>query len=259
MNKKIAVITGASSGMGREFALYIDRHMHNIDEIWLIARRNERLVELQQMINLPCVLINDDINKESFIEKYKIMLKQENPDVRLLTNCAGYGVLGKFDEQVREIETGMIETNCIALTNITSLTIPYMKKNARIINIASAAAFLPQVDFAVYAATKSYVLSFSRALNHELKSKKIYVTAVCPGPVNTEFFHIAENGVKRAWYKNYFMSKVEDVVENAMKDSVAKKEISVYSKSMRFLCIASKIMPHGFLLKVMDIFSKKNQ
>ncbi len=258
MNKKIAVITGASSGMGREFAFYIEKNLHNIEEIWLIARRNERLVELKNELNIPCILINDDINKETFIEKYKIMLKQEKPDVRLLLNCAGYGVLGKFEEQIRELETGMIETNCIALTNITSITIPYMKKNARIINIASAAAFLPQVDFAVYAATKSYVLSFSRALNYELKSKKIYVTAVCPGPVNTEFFHIAENGVKRAWYKNYFMSKVEDVVKQAMKDSIEKKEISIYGRSMKFLCIASKILPQGILLKIMDIFSRKS-
>lgn len=87
-----------------------------------------------------------------------------------------------------EEETGMVDVNCRALTAVTRLVLPYMSENSRILQFASAAAFLPQPRFAVYAATKSFVLSYSRALAMELKSRQIYVTAVCPGPVKTEFF-----------------------------------------------------------------------
>lgn len=255
MSKRVAIITGASSGIGKQFAIDISKKFSNIDEIWLIARRKERLVELQDEINKPTKIISEDVTSENFCEFYKKMLKQEHPNVRMLVNCAGYGVFGKLEDQSLEVELGMIDTNCKALTNITMLTLKYMKKHSRIINIASVAAFLPQTNFAIYAATKSYVLSFTRALNYELRSKKIYTLAVCPGPVNTEFFYLAESGEKRAWYKDYFMSKVEDVVDKAIRDSIAKKEVSVYSKSMFLLMILSKLLPHKILLTLMNIIN----
>ena len=114
--------------------------------------------------------------------------------VRMLINCAGYGIMGEFCEQDRSLELGMIRLNCEALTELTHRMVPFMREGSRIIQMASSAAFLPQPDFAVYAATKSYVLSFSRALGEELKRDGIYVTAVCPGPVDTPFFDIAEAG-----------------------------------------------------------------
>lgn len=257
MTKKIVIITGASSGMGREFAIQIARRVKNLDQIWLIARRKDRLEELREEINTPCVIIDEDVTKPEFSEKFKKMIAQEKPVVKMLINCAGYGIIGRAEESSIEIETGMIHTNCTALTNITLLTLPYMVENSRIINLASVAAFIPQPEFAVYAASKSYVLSFSRALNHELKSRKIYVTAVCPGPVNTEFFHIAEDGKGHAWYKDYFMAKAEDVVSLALKDSVARKEVSVYGTSMKLLMLLTKICPNEAILRVIDRLNRK--
>lgn len=248
--KKIAVVTGASSGMGREFALQIDKCFKSIDEIWLIARRRERLFDLREEINKPCMIIDEDITDDTFSYKFAKMLKQEDVGIKMLVNCAGYGIIGPIEDAAHDVTIGMVKTNCAGLTSLISLSVPYMLKNSRIINIASSAAFLPQPDFAVYAATKSYVLSLSRALVYEFKKKDIFVTAVCPGPVATDFFTIAEDGHKRAWYKDLFMADVKDVVRLAIKDSLAKKEVSVYGLPMKLFYAITKVLPHGLILKI---------
>ena len=219
--KKVAVITGASSGMGREFAKLIDRELTCIDEIWLIARRRDRLEEVRDEIHKPSLIICSDVSEDSFADYYRKMLKQERAGIKLLINCAGYGIIGSVAETGYDVSVGMVKTNCEGLTTVTQLSLPYMLEKSRIINLASSAAFLPQPDFAIYAASKSYVLSFSRALNVELRERNIFVTAVCPGPVATEFFRIAEDGHKRAWFKDYFMADCYSVVKQALEDSLS--------------------------------------
>ncbi len=254
--KKVAVITGASSGMGREFAKLIDRELTCIDEIWLIARRRDRLEEVRDEIHKPSLIICSDVSEDSFADYYRKMLKQERAGIKLLINCAGYGIIGSVAETGYDVSVGMVKTNCEGLTTVTQLSLPYMLEKSRIINLASSAAFLPQPDFAIYAASKSYVLSFSRALNVELRERNIFVTAVCPGPVATEFFRIAEDGHKRAWFKDYFMADCYSVVKQALEDSMARKELSIYGTAMKILYILSKIIPHRIILKIMRIFSK---
>lgn len=254
--KKIAIITGASSGIGREFALYIDKMLNSVDELWLIARRKNRLEELRENINKPCMVIDEDITDSGFAMRFEKMLKQENPGVRLLINCAGYGIVGSTIGMVKDVAIGMTDTNCLGLTSVTCLVLPYMIRNSRIINMASSAAFLPQPGFAIYAATKSYVLSFSRALNVELQDRGITVTAVCPGPVDTEFFNIAEDGHKRAWFKDLFMVNAADVAAKAMTDSINRKEMSIYGLPMKLFYVFAKAVPHRFILKIYGKFSK---
>lgn len=254
--KKVAVITGASSGMGREFANLIDRELTCIDEIWLIARRRDRLEEVRDEIHKPSLIICSDVSEDSFADYYRKMLKQERAGIKLLINCVGYGIIGSVAETGYDVSVGMVKTNCEGLTTVTQLSLPYMLEKSRIINLASSAAFLPQPDFAIYAASKSYVLSFSRALNVELRERNIFVTAVCPGPVATEFFRIAEDGHKRAWFKDYFMADCYSVVKQALEDSMARKELSIYGTAMKILYILSKIIPHRIILKIMRIFSK---
>ena len=174
----------------------------------------------------------------------------------MLVNCAGYGIIGEADSEAIEVEVGMAETNCCGLAVTTLVAIPYMSSNSRIINIASSAAFLPQPYFAMYAATNSFVLSFSRALRRELMDRGIVVTAVCPGPVDTEFFAIAEKGTKRAWFKEFAMASADEVVEQALMDSINKKELSVYGFSMKMFRLMTKIMPHRILL---DLYTKMYQ
>ena len=248
---KIAVVTGASSGIGKEFVKQIANRYRTLDEIWVLARRTERLLELAEEIkSVKIRCFSCDLTDKRRFVKYKNALKKYNPSIRILVNAAGYGIIGTFRELKEEDNVGMVELNCTALTRMIDISLPYMsKKQANIINMASSAAFLPQPSFAVYAASKSYVLSLSQALNQELKKRRITVTAVCPGPVDTEFFDIAEvyNSVKV--YKKLFRANACDVVSLALKDAYHKKAVSVYGFSMKGFRLLTKLLPHGFMVK----------
>ena len=244
---KIAVVTGASSGLGREFARQISARYSKFDEIWLIARRTERLEEVADEIKMTSRVISLDLSSKDELMALKELLEENAPDIKLLVNCAGYGKSGSFDELGYDEQLGMIDINCRALTAVTKLCLPYISSNSRIIELASAAAFMPQPDFAVYAATKAYVLSFSKAINKELKPKKITVTAVCPGPVDTEFFDIAGKNVKLL--KRMVMAKPENVVEQAIKDAALGNELSIYGRTMKLAHVAGRFLPHRLLMK----------
>ncbi len=244
----IIIITGASSGLGQEFAFQIDTAFSNIDEIWLIARREDRLKEIAKVMEHKTRILTMDVTDEYAMDDFEKLLEATDVKVRMLINCAGYGLMGSFDEMVLEDQLGMLTTNCEALTRITYLCLPYMHKNSRIIQLASSAAFLPQPGFAVYAASKAYVLSFSRALNEELRSKNIFVTAVCPGPVDTGFFEIAEQYGETLQLKKLVMATSEKVVEKALKDSYLRKATSIYSFPIKALKIASKMFSHDVIL-----------
>lgn len=249
----IAIITGASAGMGREFVKQMDSIFSNIDEFWLIARRKERLEELSATIETKSRILPLDVTSEKDLEVLKLLLKQEKPTLRILVNCAGFGILGAFQERECEEQAMMVRLNCEALTRITHMCIPYMKKNSRIIQLASSAAFLPQTNFAVYAATKSYVLSFSRALGEELRKQQIYVTSVCPGPVETEFFTIAEKYGTGLKVKKLTLVRPEQVVHAALLASKRKQKISVYGGYIKSFRVLAKVLPHDLLLKIMRI------
>lgn len=257
MAKSIIIITGASSGIGREFAMQLDAHLRKTDEIWLIARRKERLKEVAAKMRNNVRIISMDITKESQIERLEDMLSDHDCQIRMLINCAGYGILGDFEALTSSEQTGMVRTNCEALTNITHTCLPFMVRNSRIINMASSAAFIPQPGFAVYAATKSYVNSFSLALWQELKNRGIYITSVCPGPVDTEFFEIAEgSGHGVLALKKYVMADAKCVVNKALRDSCNKKMQSVYSLPMIGFQALCKAVPHGILLPLIRSMKK---
>lgn len=246
---KIGIVTGSSSGIGREFVRQISKDFSSLDEIWVIARRIDRLNELQKELKdvyirpIKSDITTDEINiiKEN-LEKYR-------PYVKILVNSAGMGMIGHFDELSMEDNLNMVSLNCMALTKITKFCLPYMKVNSVIINLASSAAFLPQPSFAIYAATKSFVYSFSMALSKELANKKIRVCAVCPGPVSTEFFDKAEKYSKIKVYKKLFQSKPENVVKRAIIDVRRNKKVSIYGPLMNIFRVLCKILPHGFIIK----------
>ena len=251
--KKIALITGASSGMGREFALQMDCHFHNIDEFWLVARREEKLKELADCLQHPCRIFPMDITKLGQLERLEFALRLDDARLCMLIQCAGYGIMGDFEHADRKETLGRVRLNCEALTELTHRLLPYMSQNACIILLASSAAFLPQADFAVYAASKSYVLSFGRALGAELKDQNIYVTSVCPGPVDTPFFERAEKNGSTLAIKKYVMATPEDVVAKALRDSYGKKSVSICGGAMQAFWVLTKLMPHGVLLALADL------
>lgn len=249
----IVIITGASSGIGLEFAVKMDSGFHNIDEFWLIARRGERLNEAAKLLKHRTRLFSMDITDSAQLDILEDTVIAQNAAVRMLINCAGFGLLGDFCEQDDTAALGMIRLNCMALTELTHRMLPYMRRNSRIIQMASSAAFLPQPNFAVYAASKSYVLSFSRALRQELKPFGIWVTCVCPGPVDTPFFDIAEQGGSTLAIKKLVMANAEKVVEKALRDSCFKREMSVYGIPIKGLWLLSKAVPHKIILNIMNL------
>lgn len=248
----IIIITGASSGMGLEFALQLDDIFDRIDEIWLIARRKKEMLEVAQFMKNATRVLDMDLTNSADMQRLENLLKEKKPAIRMLVNCAGYGIMGDFSEGEKAQLLGMIDLNCRALTEMTYMCIPYMRKNSRIIQLASSAAFLPQPNFAVYAASKSYVDSFSRALARELAPRKIYITSVCPGPVDTPFFDIAEKRGSTLGVKKLAIAKADKVVKLAIEDSFKKKERSVYGGLIRGFEVVAKAVPHKVILKMMD-------
>lgn len=254
---KIAIVTGASSGMGRETAIQLADRFGGMSEIWLVARRMDRLKDLADVLPVPSRCFSLDLTKQEDLKELQEALAACKPEVKILVNASGYGKIGRVGTVPLEEETGMPRLNCEALCAVTHLALPYMAKNGRIIQFASSAAFLPQPGFAIYAATKAFVLSYSRALNEELKDRGIRVTAVCPGPVKTEFFSIAETTGKIPLYKRLTMADPIKVVRLAIRDSIIGKSVSVYGLTMKAFFLLSKIVPHSLILKAMSLISPK--
>lgn len=238
--------------MGREMIIQLWEHFKGFDEMWIIARRKERMDELDKLVGVRLRKFPLDLTLDRDRRILERTLEMEKPDVKFLVNAAGFGKIGRVDEIGLADETSMVRLNCEALCAVTRMVLPYMSFNSRILQFASSAAFLPQPGFAIYAATKSFVLSYSRALNQELRARNIYVTAVCPGPVKTEFFDIAESTGEMPLYKQLVMANPRRVVAKAIRDSVAGRDISVYGLTMKAFRLLCKLLPHRLLLTVME-------
>lgn len=248
---KIAIITGASSGLGEKFALQIDKSRPEIEEIWLIARREDRLKALAEKLTKKSKVLSLDITSAEDLQKYSTTLKTENACVGILINNAGYGKIGNFTELKTEDNVGMVSLNCEALTAITALTLPYITENGEIINSCSIASFAPNTRMAVYSATKAYVMSLSRALRVELKSRKINVLAVCPGPMDTEFLPLAgiQKGTSRTFDTLPRVSP-EKVAEKSLIASKRKKAVYTNRFFYKFYRILAKLLPHSLVMKL---------
>lgn len=256
MIMKTAIITGASSGLGREAAIQIADRFSGIQEIWLIARRRDRLENLAKELPVPTRIFALDICEKTSLEQLEAAFEAEKPEIKFLVNAAGYGKLAPVGTIGLEEETGMVALNCQALCAVTHLALPYMAKESRILQFASGAAFSPEPGFAIYSASKAFVLSYSRALNAELKKKGICVTAVCPGPVRTEFHQVAISEGHLPIYKILAMADPRKVVKLAIRDSMMGKSLSIYGLSMKAFFLAGKILPHELIIHVIGLFQK---
>ena len=242
----IAVVTGASSGMGKEFVLQLSSYV-KVDEIWVIARREQNLKELKADVPVRPVAL--DLCDSNSFDAYKALLEQEKPNVKLLVNAAGFGKFGDYDEIPMEEDFRMLDLNCKALVAMTRLTIPYMEKGSHILELDSLSAFQPVPYITTYGATKAFVLSYSRAMNRELKPKGIRVMAMNPGWVKTEFFNHAlqTNGNKVQYYNHLWEAK--DVVATGLKDLYkTKKDVSIHGFRVKAQVFAVKLMPHSFVM-----------
>ena len=245
---KVAVITGASSGMGKEFALTLDSFA-KVDEVWLIARREDRLTQVAKELKIKTRVLAWDLSDEGTIEKYRDLLDAEKPEIKLLVNASGFGKFCRTDEVSETVNLNMIDLNCKAIVYMCQLSLKYMPYGSNIINIASVAAMQPVPYINVYAATKAFVLSYSRSLNREFKDKGITTTAVCPFWTKTEFFDRAVKTDEKAVVKKYVaMYDAKDIVKRAYKDAKKKKDVSKFGFIARFQTFLAKILPHSFVM-----------
>ena len=243
---KIAVITGASSGMGREFVCALDRD-EEFDELWVIARREQRLLELKEKCRAKIRPIVLDLQTRESFALYRQLLEQEKPEVAVLVNAAGFGLFGAFMDMDMDRQLDIIDLNSRALTAMCYMSVPYMAKGSRIYNMGSMSSWQPVPYINVYGASKAYVLNFSRALGVELKDRGIKVMAVCPGWITTEFFDHAIHDDTINYFNRYYPP--EQVIEKALKDMKKGKNASVLGFPERVQVLLVKHLPVSFVMK----------
>ncbi len=245
----IAIVTGASSGMGREFVLQLSQYV-TVDEIWVIARRTAALESLKEETAVPVRPIALDLTDSKSFDAFAAILAGEKPNVKLLVNAAGFGKFGAYHKVSLEDDAKMIDLNCKALVLMTRITLPYMERGSHVLQLDSLSAFQPVPYITTYGATKAFVLSYSRAMNRELKKQGIRMMAMNPGWVKTEFFNHATqtNDENEVQYYNYLW-EAKDVVATGLKDLYkTKKDYSVHGFPIRMQVRLVKLLPHGMVM-----------
>lgn len=244
---RIAVVTGASSGIGRELVYAVDKR-ELYDEIWVIARRADRLEELRDKCRNKIRAISLDLAKTDNIGQYSAMLETEKPEVAMLVNAAGCGEFGPFETADLERLLNSASLNSLALTAMCRVSLPYMKRGSAIINMGSNSVWQPVPYQAVYGASKSYVLSLSRAIGRELKPKGIHVMCVCPGWIKTEFQQVAKHDDYIKYVDRWYGP--DEVAAQAMKDLDRKKTVSILGYPVRRQVRLVKFLPVDLVMNI---------
>ncbi|MCR5254410.1 MAG: SDR family NAD(P)-dependent oxidoreductase [Acetatifactor sp.] len=250
---KIALITGASSGIGLEFAYKIDENFYSLDEIWLVARDRNKLEEAKKLITNHVVRIFpvDITDRASFLQVKKA-LNHHGATVCLFVNSAGSGISDDFFATDIKDSIETVDVNIKAPMQCIYEILPYMHRFGRIILMSSGAALIPQPGFNVYAASKSFVLSFGQALNAELKSTGISITTVICGPVNTPFLDKAYKNKEMPRFKRNFVRDPEKIVMKALKDSAKRKAVSVFGIDQKALYVLTGAPITSRIIKFMN-------
>ena len=244
---KIAVITGASAGIGREFVRAVDRG-EAFDEIWVVARRAERLEELKAECRQRIRPVPLDLAELESVERYRALLEAEQPEIGLLVNAAGCGVFGPFAEKDLQKQLKSAQLNALALTAMCHVSLPYMKSGSAIVNMGSNSAWQPVPYQTVYGASKSYVLNFSRALWRELQPRGVHVMCVCPGWIKTEFQQHAQHDDYIRYVDRWYGP--EEVAAQAMKDLKKKKLVSILGHPVRRQVRLVKFLPVKLVMRI---------
>ncbi|MCD8040388.1 MAG: SDR family NAD(P)-dependent oxidoreductase [Clostridia bacterium] len=243
---KVCIITGASAGMGKEFALQL-KGRYGIEEFWLISRSEDKLKKVAAELAVPSKIIAADLASQGGTEKLDTALKENKPEIAVLVNGAGYGVMQSIEKSSYEDNAGMIDLNAKAMFTVTYLCLPYMKKGSQIVNICSFSSFAPIPYMSIYAASKAFALSFTRSLNTELKPRGIHALGFCPMWVKTEFFDRAnKDKVVNNYPHPYEAAWVVKKCINAMNGKKDYVVPGIYAKINHML---TKIMPHSLVMK----------
>ena len=254
----VAIVTGASSGMGREFVRQLSAWVQ-VDEIWAVARRAEALEALKAEVSVPVRPVVLDLLQETSFEAFRNLLEAEKPDVKLLVNAAGFGKFGAYHKVSLEDDCRMIDLNCKALLVMTRLCLPYMKAGSHILQLDSLSAFQPVPWITTYGATKAFVLSYSRSMNRELKSRGIRMMTMNPAWVKTEFFDHAfqTNSENEVQYFNY-VYEADECVATGLKDLYkTRKDYSIHGLPVKLQVLGVKLMPHSIVMNIWQNQQKK--
>ena len=246
----IAIITGASSGIGAQFA----RELHKtagIDEFWFIARRTERMEALRDELGVSAKIISADLATREGIDKVRSALEEERPQVKFLVNCAGFGNFGRFDEIPESDVEAMIDLNVKASVLITHMTVPYIERGGRIIELGSGSCFTPLPAFNIYSSGKVFILHYTKALNFELEKYGIRATCFCPGWVDTEF--LGKATARSSVTEPKEMKPMLDcatVVRGCVKASIKGKTMYVTNWYTKLQHLLFKLLPDWILTKL---------
>ncbi|MFA5131451.1 MAG: SDR family oxidoreductase [Patescibacteria group bacterium] len=258
MAKAITLITGASSGIGRELSFVFAEHKQ---DLLLVARSGAELSKLAEELALKhgitALYLAGDLREMKSVEAVKAYCVAHDLFVENLVNNAGFGDFGPFADSKIERQLGMINLNISALVYLTHLFLPAMieKGKGRILNVASTAAFQPGPLMSVYYATKAFVLHFSEAIANELKTKNISVTALCPGPTASNFKAVANLDGSRLM-KNRKLPTARSVAEDGYRALMAGKIVAISGWKNAFMAFLVRFFPRRLVLKIVRKFQE---
>lgn len=248
---RIAIVTGASAGMGREFVHQIAAKYSELDEIWVIARREERLAQLKEQLGdkiRPMVL---DLCDEASFEQLERALRETGAEVALLVTAAGLGKYGSFPKLSESNAELMVQLNVLGMMRTVRACLGSLEEGAKIILLGSQSSFQPLPHFNVYSATKAFTLHFGRALHRELGQRRITVTTLSPGYVDTEFFSVAEKSEDPDACTHFSpLYPAEFVVRKALRAAQRGKDVCVPGVQVKLMRLLAKLLPHALVMKV---------
>ena len=246
----IAILTGASAGLGQSFFRSLVARHPDLTGIWLIARRRERLEAMAEGCPIPVTVIPADLTDPAVYDQLGEKLKADGVRVKILINNAGLGELDNVIDSDWRTQGRMVDLNCRALTAVTTVVLPFMERDGFVLNVCSIAAFCPNTRMTVYSSTKAYVMSFTKGLREELKPHGINALAVCPGPMKTEFLDVANITDRSKMFKTLPYSDPDKVADRAL--VLAGKGRGVYTPKLlfKFYRLLAKSVPHCIMMKI---------
>ena len=246
--KKIAIVTGANGGFGKELTALLSKETE-LDEIWAIARNKEKLDGLKNELGEKIRPIQMDMSDRKSFDALEQMLKAEPVRVSYLVNNAGFAKFGSCEEVGLDESLNMIDLNISAVVALCLKCVPFMEKGSRIMNVSSLSSYFPLPYLNVYASTKVFVRSYTRSLNVELKKKGITATAVCPGWMTTNLYDRAHTGSENEVRCFFGMKDPARVAKKALKDTKRGKDMSSYGFYVKLIHLLSKILPQRLMMR----------
>ncbi len=245
----VAIITGASGGIGGEFARQL-KGLKDIDEFWFVARSAEKMEALARELDVKARIISADLTVSEGIDLVRTALEENKPRVSFLVNCSGFGNFGSFDQLSEEETVKMLDLNIKALVLLTQMTVPYMERGGRIIQLGSGSCFTPLPYFNIYSSSKVFVLHYTKALNYELKKYGIRATCFCPGWVETDFLTKCVKDDRKHPKSMKPLLNCERAVKGCVKSAIKGKTMYVTNWYTKLQHAMFKLLPDCLLSRV---------